>query len=46
VQEPFEINWYRGAEIVKVSAQSSPQPESAELGSEQVYCNSAHVVDD
>lgn len=40
------MSWYRGAEIVKVSAHSSPHPVSAELGSEQVYCTSAHVVFD
>ena len=44
VQDPLDMSWYRGADIVKVSAQSSPQPDSAELGSEQVYCTSAHAV--
>ena len=46
VQEPLKMSWYRGADTVKVSAQSSPQPESAELGSEQVYCTSAHVLEE
>lgn len=40
------MSWYKGAEIVKLSAQSSPQPELAELESEHVYCSSVQVVDD